>query len=57
MGNVLRILAIIAIIAGFLLKKDGWPEGDSIMKCGIAAIVVIFVLSLIRISKHSRGKH
>jgi Co/Zn/Cd efflux system component len=57
MVNLFRILAVIAIIAGFFLKYGGWPEGDTVMKCGIAAFILILILSFIRISKYSRGTY
>lgn len=54
--NLLKIVGIIAIAAGFFLKKDGLIKDDMVMKCGIAVFVTIIVLSLINIPKHSRGK-
>jgi uncharacterized membrane protein AbrB (regulator of aidB expression) len=55
--KVIRILAVIAIIAGVILNMQGWPEGYTIIKCGIAVLVLSIVLGLFRIPRYSRGRY
>ena len=53
---VLRILSVIAIIVGFFLQRDGYPEGDAIMKSGILLLIILFVVGFIRVPRQSRGQ-
>jgi len=52
---VLRIVAVLAIIAGIWMIVEGFPDGYTVLKLGIALLVVIFLIGLFRISKNSRG--
>jgi hypothetical protein len=53
---VLKILSVIAIVAGFFLLHDGYPEGDVIMKSGILLFIILFVIGFIRVPRQSRGQ-
>ena len=53
---VLRILSVIAIIVGFFLLREGYTEGDAIMKSGILMLIILFVVGFIRVPRHSRGQ-
>ena len=55
MGVFFRVVAILAIVFGFVMRFQGYPEGDSVIKGGMLLLALTIALSLIRISRHSRG--
>jgi len=48
-------LSVISIVVGIMGETEGLNQGDLLIKSGLATLVLIFVCSLIRIPKNSRG--
>jgi len=55
MSVFFRVISIIGVIVGFILKIRDYPVGDVIMKFGILILVLMFIFKKIKLPRHSTG--
>ena len=49
------VIALIFILAGCFLEFNGLSDGDTLLKIGLAIVLLKFIIGRIRIPRNSRG--
>ena len=45
--RLLKVLSIVAIIIGFMIKMEHWPGGDYLFDAGLIGLALAYIIDLI----------